>query len=75
MRSIAAEETVNHANSLGFQPRPGQRQLMKFTFFKVAPDWRSSAYTQTDTPIFTCIACTAEGLPRPQVSSRDTVLT
>ena len=24
----------------GFQPRPGERQLVKFTFFKVAPDWR-----------------------------------
>ncbi|MCD6059277.1 MAG: cld2, partial [Thermomicrobiales bacterium] len=25
---------------LGFQARPGQRQLVKFTFFKVAPEWR-----------------------------------
>ncbi len=24
----------------GFQPRPGQRQFVKFTFFKVAPEWR-----------------------------------
>ena len=24
----------------GFQPRRGQRQLVKFTFFKVAPEWR-----------------------------------
>ena len=24
----------------GFQPRPGERQLVKFTFFKVAPEWR-----------------------------------
>ena len=27
-------------DDLGFQPRPGQRQLVKFTFFKVAPEWR-----------------------------------
>ncbi len=25
---------------LGFQSRPGQRQLVKFTFFQVAPEWR-----------------------------------
>ena len=24
----------------GFQTRPGQRQLVKFTFFKIAPEWR-----------------------------------
>jgi chlorite dismutase len=24
----------------GFQPRPGQRQFVKYTFFKVAPEWR-----------------------------------
>jgi chlorite dismutase len=24
----------------GFQTRPGQRQVVKFTFFKVAPEWR-----------------------------------
>jgi chlorite dismutase len=27
-------------DDLSFQPRPGQRQLVKFTFFKVAPEWR-----------------------------------
>lgn len=24
----------------GFQPRPGKRQFVKFTFFKAAPEWR-----------------------------------
>ncbi len=26
--------------ALGFQPRPGKRQIVKFTFFKIAPEWR-----------------------------------
>jgi chlorite dismutase len=29
---------VNEHND--FQPRPGQRQMVKFTFFKVMPEWR-----------------------------------
>jgi len=40
MHSDVAEVTADRGDSLGFQPRPGQRQLVKFTFFKVAPEWR-----------------------------------
>lgn len=31
---------MNGVESLEFQTRPGQRQVVKFTFFKVAPEWR-----------------------------------
>jgi chlorite dismutase len=31
---------VNENDIPGFQPRPGKRQLVKFTFFKVDPEWR-----------------------------------
>jgi chlorite dismutase len=31
---------VNGNDKQGFQIRPGQRQMVKFTFFKVAPEWR-----------------------------------
>ena len=43
MHSDVAEVTADRGDSLGFQPRPGQRQLVKFTFFKVAPEWRRLA--------------------------------
>jgi len=31
---------VNDTNASGFQAQPGKRQIVKFTFFKVAPEWR-----------------------------------
>ena len=34
---------MNRLDTPGFQPRPGQRQLVKFTFFKVTPEWRRLA--------------------------------
>ena len=48
MHSVVAEETVNQVDSRGFQPRPGQRQLVKFTFFKVTPEWRRLAVDERE---------------------------
>lgn len=31
---------MNGSNGSGFQTVPGKRQMVKFTFFKVAPEWR-----------------------------------
>jgi chlorite dismutase len=31
---------VSEIGVRGFQPQPGKRQLVKFTFFKVMPEWR-----------------------------------
>lgn len=33
-------ERVNAFGASDFQPQPGRRQIVKFTFFKVAPEWR-----------------------------------
>ena len=32
----------------GFQPRPGERQFVKFTFFKVVPEWRRLGGVERD---------------------------
>jgi chlorite dismutase len=31
---------VNRDQMTGFRPQPGRRQIVKFTFFKIAPEWR-----------------------------------
>jgi chlorite dismutase len=48
MHNVEAEELVNHIDSRRFQPRPGQRQFVKFTFFKVAPEWRRLAVDERE---------------------------
>ena len=48
MHDAVAGETVNRVDNLGFQPRPGQRQVVKFTFFKVAPEWRRLAVDERE---------------------------
>ncbi|MDQ3226290.1 MAG: chlorite dismutase family protein [Chloroflexota bacterium] len=35
----------------GFQPRPGERQIVKFTFFKIAPEWRRLDVTERERQI------------------------
>jgi chlorite dismutase len=42
---------VNRLDTLGFQPRPGQRQVVKFTFFKVATEWRRLPVDERDRQI------------------------
>ena len=48
MHNVEVEEPVSHVDSPRFQPRPGQRQLVKFTFFKVAPEWRRLAVDERE---------------------------
>ena len=42
---------MNRVDPPGFQPRPGQRQLVKFTFFKVSPEWRRLAVDEREQQI------------------------
>ena len=48
---------MTRADTLGFQPRPDQRQLVKFTFFKLLPEWRRLPVDERDRQIaqFTAI--------------------
>ena len=39
-----------------FQPRPGERQIVKFTFFKIAPEWRRLEPDARERQIVECAA-------------------
>ena len=39
-----------------FQPRPGERQIVKFTFFKIAPEWRRLKPDARERQIVECAA-------------------